>query len=176
MDSVLNELKLDEENICSVKLHLNNLYKDTWSKSIEQEAVIKQGKLRTFALFKPFFQKEIYLEIVKDVHKRKCLTQLRVSAHGLEIESGRYKKKSASERLCKCCNLNAVEEEVHFLSNCSAHQNARQRFIDKTPSFKTLHDSARSIRRLTCEEEVIISALADFVFKCFGLRNLAKTQ
>ena len=46
--------------------------------------------------------------------KRKCLTQLRVYAHRLEIESGRYKKKSASERLCKCCNLNAVEDEVHF--------------------------------------------------------------
>ena len=180
MDSVLNELKLDEENICSVKLHLNNLYKDTWSKSIEQEAVIKQGKLRTYALFKPFFQEEIYLEIVKDVQKRKCLTQLRVSAHRLEIESGRYKKKSASERLCKCCNLNAVEDEVHFLCNCSAYQNARQRFfeliIDKAPSFKTLHDSARFIWLLTCEEEVIINALSDFVFQCFELRNLTKTQ
>ena len=121
-----------------------------------------------------------FLEIVKDVQKRKCLTQLRVSAHRLEIESGRYKKKSASERLCKCCNLNAVEDEVHFLCNCSAYQNARQRFfeliIDKAPSFKTLHDSARFIWLLTCEEEVIINALADFVFQCFELRNLTKTQ
>ena len=48
--------------------------------------------------------------------------------------------------------------------------------IDKAPSFKTLHDSARFIWLLTCEEEVIINALADFVFQCFELRNLTKTQ
>ena len=57
MNLILNELKLDEGNICSVKLHLNNLYKNTWSKSIEQEAV--QGKIRTYVLFKPFHQKVV---------------------------------------------------------------------------------------------------------------------
>ena len=45
-----------------------------------------------------FFQKEVYLETFKDVQKRKCLTQFRISAHRLEVESGRYKKKSVSER------------------------------------------------------------------------------
>ena len=45
---------------------------------------------------------------------KKCLTQFRVSAHRLEIESGRYKKKTVSERICKFCNLNTVEDEVHF--------------------------------------------------------------
>ena len=64
----------------------------------------------------------MYIESVKDVQKRKCLTQFRVSAHRLEIESGRYKKKSVSERICKYCKLNAVEDEVHFLCNCSAYQ------------------------------------------------------
>ena len=109
-------------NICSVKLHLNNLYKKNWSKSIEVEAIIKQGKLRTYVLFKPYFHKEVYLESVKDIQKRKCLTQFRVSAHRLEIESGRYKKNSVSERICQYCKLNAVEDEVHFLCNCSAYQ------------------------------------------------------
>ena len=48
METILNELKLDEDDICSVKLHLNNLYKKNWSKSIAEEAIIKQGKLRTY--------------------------------------------------------------------------------------------------------------------------------
>ena len=47
--------------------------------------------------------------------KRKCLTQFRVSAHGLGIKSGRYKKRTALERICKFCNLNTVEDEVHFI-------------------------------------------------------------
>ena len=145
METILNELKLYEDDICSVKLHicsvklhLNNLYKKNWSKSIEVEAIIKHGKLRTYALFKPYFHIEVYLESVKDVQKRKCLMQFRVSAHRLEIESGRYKKKSVSERICKYCKLNAVEDEVHFLCNCSAYQTLRQRLfsfvIDKVPS------------------------------------------
>ena len=49
--------------------------------NVNEEAFIKQGKLRTYALFKSNFQKEVYLETVKDVQKRKCLTQFRVSAH-----------------------------------------------------------------------------------------------
>ena len=64
-----------------------------------------------------FFQKEFYLETVKDVQKRKCLTQFRISAHQLEIESGRYKKRSVSERTCKFCNSNTVADEVHFYVN-----------------------------------------------------------
>ena len=90
---ILNELKLEEENICLVKQHLNIMYRNNWSKNVNEEAVIKQGKLRSYALFKSIFQKEVYLETVKDVQKRKCLTQFRISAHRLEIESGRYKKK-----------------------------------------------------------------------------------
>ena len=48
-----------------------------------------------------------------DVKKRKCLTQFRVNAHRLEIESGRYK--TVSERICNFFNLNTVEDEVQFM-------------------------------------------------------------
>ena len=38
--------------------------------NVNEEAVIKQGKLRTYELFKSFFfEKEVYLETVKDVQK-----------------------------------------------------------------------------------------------------------
>ena len=76
-----------------------------------------------------------------DIQKRKCLTQFRVRAHRLEIASGRYKKNTVSERICKFCNLNTVEDEVHFLFNCSAYHNERQPFLkriaDSAPSFRT---------------------------------------
>ena len=89
MEVILNEFNLNEENICSVNPHLNILYRKNWTKNVNEEAVIKQGKLRTYALFKSNFQKEVYLQTVKDVQKRKYLTQFRGSAHRLEIESGR---------------------------------------------------------------------------------------
>ena len=97
--------------------------------NVNEEAVIKQEKLRTYDLFKSKFQKEANGETVKDVQKRKCLTQFRVSIHRLEIGSGRYKKRAVSERICKFCYLNTIEDEVHFLCNCSAYHNERQRFF-----------------------------------------------
>ena len=57
VDTILNAVKLDEFNICLIKTSLKNLYRNIWSRKINKEAVIKQGKLRTFALFKSFFQK-----------------------------------------------------------------------------------------------------------------------
>ena len=70
VEVILNELNLNEENICSVNPHLNILCRKNWTKNVNEEAVIKQGKLRTYALFKSNFQKEVYLETVKDVQEK----------------------------------------------------------------------------------------------------------
>ena len=47
------------------------------------------------------------------------LSKIRLSAHSLAIETGRYNKPftSAEERYCKYC-LNQVENEKHFLLYC----------------------------------------------------------
>ena len=60
---------------------------------LENEAVLKKGKLMTFYCFKSVFQKEIYLDVVRDRSHQQALTKLRISAHILEIENGRYSKK-----------------------------------------------------------------------------------
>ena len=44
-------------------------------------------------------------------------TEFRVSAHSLEIEKGRHKKKLLSERICPLCK-SSVETEIHFLLHC----------------------------------------------------------
>ena len=48
IDSIINEIKLKEENICSIKSSLNILYTYNWSKHVNEEAVIKQAKLRAW--------------------------------------------------------------------------------------------------------------------------------
>ena len=99
-----------------------------------------------------------------------------MSAHRLEIESDRYKKKTVSKRICKFCNLNTVEDQV-FLCNCSAYYNERQLFfksiVDSAPSFRTLDDSVKLIWHMTCDDDIVINALADFVYKCFEMRKCA---
>ena len=141
--TILNETELDEENKTLIKYDLRSLYKNIWSTKLNEETIQKQGKLRTFALFKSNFEEESYLETVNDIYKRKRLTRVRLSAHRLEVESGRNKKQPVSERICKLCKLDQVEDEIHFLCNCSAYNTERQTFfasvIANIPNFRLLN-------------------------------------
>lgn len=52
------------------------------------------NKLRTYCSFKHTFRYEQYLDFSKDFQAKNLLTKLRTSAHRLEIEVGRYVKKT----------------------------------------------------------------------------------
>ena len=60
---------------------------------------------------------------------RAQLTKLRVSAHSLAIETGRYKRPylPASERFCKCCSVE-IEDETHFLLYCPLYRELREKY------------------------------------------------
>ena len=58
--------------------------------------VVLNKKLCTYAQVKTVFKFESYLDIVKDFNKRRCLSRLRLSAHNLEVETGRFGKKPYS--------------------------------------------------------------------------------
>ena len=50
------------------------------------------------------------------------LTRLRISAHNLEIERGRYSNTARDERLCKGCliiGISSVDDEGHLLYDCT---------------------------------------------------------
>jgi hypothetical protein len=62
---------------------------------------------------------------------RQQLTCLRISAHNLRIESGRYgsKRLERHERICQLCNTQAIEDEFHFILVCNLYQEIRTEFI-----------------------------------------------
>ena len=62
-------------------------------------------KLTFYHHVKKNFKCEVYLHDVKRVTDRAALTQLRISAHDLNIETGRYLQQSREERLCEWCHL-----------------------------------------------------------------------
>ena len=103
VNTILKELNLNETNCNRAKFSLINtcMYKTFWRNKLENEAVLKKGKLRIFYSFKSVVQKEIYLDVVRDRSHQQALTKLRISAHKLEIENGRYSKNSIADRLCK---------------------------------------------------------------------------
>ena len=54
------------------------------------------------------------MDFISNKNIRTALTRSRLSSHDLEIESGRYDDTPRSDRLCKFCNLNVVENEYHI--------------------------------------------------------------
>ena len=72
-------------------------------------------------------KKEPYLDFVKNAKSRACTTRLRISAHNLEIEYGRYKNIPRDERKCKWCDLalntSHLAIEHHVLFECDLYAN-----------------------------------------------------
>ena len=43
----------------------------------------------------------------------------------MAIEKGRYMNIPVNERVCKVCNMNAIEDEMHVLVYCSVYDDLR---------------------------------------------------
>ena len=88
-------------------------------------------KMRTYNLFKKEFTFENYLN--KSFNLRLPFTKLRISTHDLHIETGRYNKPSLppDQRICQNCNLNAIENEKHFIINCPKYDILRKELFEK---------------------------------------------
>ena len=106
------------------------------------------SKLRTYGKFKQTAGYESYLNDIKDLRVRSSFTKLRLSNHELMIEKGRHQKKKLEryERVCPFCPLQ-IEDEIHFLLECSCYQRLRGHLFteanEKLPNFKYLQNTQK---------------------------------
>ena len=85
--------------------------------------------LDVYRNFKINFEYESYLDILPR-SLRYFFTRLRLSAHPLHIQSGRYARDVArNQRHCMCCNSTDIEDEFHFICICPAFRNIRKKYI-----------------------------------------------
>ncbi len=90
-----------------------------------------------------------YLYTVSDKKLRSTLTRYRLSGHKLMIETSRHRQTwlPPEQRLCSHCDLNQMETELHFLTECSKYTDIRTVFYNKIqqihPTFKTLPDQEK---------------------------------
>ncbi len=85
-----------------------------------KEHITSNKKLHLYASFKSTFKFETYLDLLPDFNIRSTLAKLRLSAHNLQIEAGRFHKNETrrDERFslfCKTTNVFEIENEIHFL-------------------------------------------------------------
>ena len=89
----------------------------------------KSSKLSFYHNIKSSFQKEPYLDETKIPTNRYRTTRFRISAHDLEIETGRYSNIPRENRSCKWCLLtlssNIIEDEPHLLYDCDLYAELR---------------------------------------------------
>jgi hypothetical protein len=112
---------------------------------------------------------EYYLLNINNIHHRQALSRLRISAHDLNIERGRYANIPRAERLCKVCHV--LEDEVHFLDTCTIYNDLRFNLfqtlkrLDSTVIFWSQQKPS-----LLIQEDDKQQLLAEYIYECMLIR------
>ena len=117
---ITEQVKEDEEWNKLIRERIHEREQIKW----RSKCLLKR-KLRTYALLKKSLRTEPYLE----VHHRGGLpelTKLRGGTNRLRIEQGRYRKEKVEERVCEFCDSRQVEDEKHFVLECTAYADLRE--------------------------------------------------
>ncbi|XP_070179034.1 uncharacterized protein [Littorina saxatilis] len=124
------------------------------------------SKADNYSLFKMNFHYESYLDKLPNCYKI-ALTKFRTSNHKLPIEKGRYTNLPKYERVCTKCNLNRVGDEFHFLLECPALAEIREKFIP--PHFRQHPNFFKYSNLMTTPNRKKLLNLGKFVAEGFKL-------
>ncbi len=143
---------------------LKSLYNEFW-----KENITKQPKMRTYINIKERFNLEAYLTSIKNQKHRCAMAKLRISAHNLAIERGRYARPPIppEQRVCTFCPNEPIEDEMHFLTTCKKYHTDREKLYreinEMSKNFKNLPNTEKFFFMLTAEDN-IASAVAKFIY------------
>ena len=102
------------------------------------------------------------------------IARLRTSTNKLAIETGRYQRPvvPSNERLCKICNMGQAEDEVHFITKCTAYSKHREVLLSEmnlTNYNKSPEEKFIKIMKTSKDTEVI--ALGRYILACLQSRK-----
>ena len=172
--SFTNTPNILEMNKYKIKLSLQTSYKKLWKSQLQYS---KKGKfLRDMD---KEFKCEPYL-LLHDFNFRKqrvFTAKLRTSDHALAVESGRRitPKIKFEDRLCKFCNGDVVEDEMHFISECYLYNQTRDDFLEKChslfPNIRHLNIKDKFRFLFSVPEPVVMKELMSYLFNLSMLRS-----
>ena len=153
-------------NIDSCKSLLFSKQKETWLTTVRAKP-----KLRFYASFKSMFKVEKYVQISLSSFERSVLAQIRYGILKLHVETGRFNNTKLEDRLCQICQQNEIEDEIHFLFDCTAYDAPRNSWIENIykdcPHFHyfELEDQLKYIF------ETIPRLTSKYIIACLNIRN-----
>ena len=142
---------------------------------MDTQTELNKGKLIFLHKLKNSFGQEGYLEMENGCNRRK-ISQLRLSAHNLEIEIGRHKGMDREKRLCKYCRTGEVESEDHFLFSCPNYSKERGTFKRKlalhNEKYKEIKMGIEFLQNIFAEKDhEAYNIFGNFIQKCWNIRN-----
>ena len=116
--------------------------------------------------------------------QRRHFTKLRISAHNLIVETGRYTrpKTQLADRLCLLCDKSEIEDEYHMLMSCPTYSNERETFIKALSEFSTIvfteSPDLYHILNMQCNQGdfELSNTICEYVTACFMKRNSSFSQ
>ncbi len=153
-------------NLDNIRSHCITNENDLWKQGMTQKL-----KLRTYIKFKDNYDTEDYVKYCLSRRQRSLLAQFRAGILPLHIETGRFKGKDITERICFVCNSDEVEDEFHFLSKCTKYINVRNvmynNVIGKKPEFEQMNDNDKFVYLMKYEWKLV----SVYIDKAWNIRN-----
>ena len=170
VSNLQTEISKSEKSVCHyVKRGLQNVFMRYWGEQFQPDK--NGGKLRIFKKVKKRFEPEKYLFEITNFKHRQAVTKLRISAHKLTVETGRYNNTPYNDRLCRFCDLNEVGDEHHFLMSCKNIKllSLRSKFFEDlykiNSSFKLFSSEELFMYIMAMKDESIMKLVAKFCFE-----------
>jgi hypothetical protein len=116
-------------------------------------------------------------DIVDDC-KRTQLVRFRLGAHQLEVTAGAWKGIERTKRICKCCSMGIVEDEVHFTFECLFYTDIRHQYHELFEGFTVqqnvdsgiiISETDSMMQTFFCQQRQDL--LAEFIIACMLRRN-----
>ena len=139
--------------VMDFKNRLIDCFKQKWYADITDSRILYYYKH-----VKTTFGYEHYLDKIVNPKLRSVLTKLRISAHNLRVETGRYGRNrlERNERKCLiCANSNDIEDEYHFIILCNVYNDLRVKYL---PSYLYTNPSVHKFVNFfnTCNKNNIL--------------------
>ena len=163
---------LDNERIRRYTSYMKEQYISFWRHSLEHSS-----KLEFYKVFKDEYSTSDYLQQLRNFNERRNLVKFKLSNHKLMIELGRYQTDhiSRENRLCPLCKSNQIENETHFLLDCSKYSSQRRTFLNRIneliPNFERKSTSESIKLLMNCNDYHVNKLVMKFVSSCMNIRN-----
>ena len=151
-----------------------------WKSDLMDDRVRKThgNRLRCYRTFKLDFKMESYIMECSNFFNRKYIAMMRLSAHNLFIETGRFSNPRIlpEQRICKHCNLCQVEDEMHFILQCSKYNDIRRAFFNQVSDllcsdFIDMTEEQKLIYLFCHNDKIVINKLGSYIGDCLHQRS-----